>query len=185
MPPKRAAEACTSTEECILQYGKHNNIIKWREYMQTIVTELYRIVGMFITTDVRYELQKFSYRDYPADSSSESLSSEEDEETVEGQPEPVPDPEAVAYAAARPARIAARLARNERRRKASERLRTKFKEDDYMQRKRDLKTQRENECTMSPMMWKRISLMSQRVGYGRRKSTKRRTLLWTAYFYGH
>ena len=69
MPPKRAAEACTSTEECILQYGKHNNIIKWREYMQTIVTELYEIVGMFFTTDVRYELPRVSYRDYPADSS--------------------------------------------------------------------------------------------------------------------
>ena len=99
--------------------------------MQTIVTELYGIVGMFITTDVRYELPRFSYRDYPADSSSKISSSEEDEETVEGQPKPVSDPEAVAYAAARPARIAARLARNERRRKASERLRTKFKEDDY------------------------------------------------------
>ena len=161
MPLKRAAEAFESTEECILQYGKHNNIIKWREHMQTIVTELYGIVGMFITTDVRYELPRFSYRDYPADSSSESSSSEEDEEIVEGQPEPVPDPEAVAYAAARPAHIAARLARNERRRKASERLRTKFNEDDYIQRKRDLKTQRENERTMYPMMWKRMSLMSQ------------------------
>ena len=161
MPPKRAAEAFKSTEECILQYGKHNNIIKWREHMQTVVTELYGIVGMFFTTNARYELPRVSYRDYPADSSSESSSSEEDDEIVEGQQEQPPDPETVAYAAARPARIAARQARNERRRKASERSRAKFKEDDYIQRKRDIKTQKENERTMYPMMWKRMSLLSQ------------------------
>ena len=55
MPPKRAVEAMKSTEECILQIGKFNNIIKWRESMQTIVTELYGILGMFFTTNVRYE----------------------------------------------------------------------------------------------------------------------------------
>ena len=58
MPPKRAIEAVKSAEECILQIGKFNNIIKWRESMQTIVTELYGIVGMFFTTDVRYELPR-------------------------------------------------------------------------------------------------------------------------------
>ena len=84
MPPKRAAEALKSTEECTLQYGKHNNIIKWREHMQTVVTELYGIVGMFFTTNVRYELPKVQYRDFPVDSSSESSSAEEEEEAVEG-----------------------------------------------------------------------------------------------------
>ena len=126
MPPKRAAEAFKSTEECTLQYGEHNNIIRWREHMQTVVTELYGIVGMFFTTNVRYELPRISYRDYPADSSSENSSSdEEDDDGVDGQPQPAPDPEAVAYDAAKPARHAARLARNERRRKASECSRAK------------------------------------------------------------
>ena len=60
MLSKRAVEALKSTEECTLQYGKHNNIIKWREYMQTVLTELYGIVGMFFTTNVRYELQTVS-----------------------------------------------------------------------------------------------------------------------------
>ena len=113
--------------------------------MQTVVTELYGIVGMFFTINVRY-------RDYPADSSSESSSSENDDEIVEGQQEQAPDPEALAYAAARPACTAARQARNERRRKASELSRAKFKEDDYIQRKRDVKTQKDNERTMYPMM---------------------------------
>ena len=75
MPPKRAVEALKSTEECILQFGKFNNIIKWRESMQTIVTELYGIVGMFFTTDVRYELPK-NIIHYPDASSSENSTSE-------------------------------------------------------------------------------------------------------------
>ena len=89
MSPKRTAEAFKSTEECTLQYSKHNNIIKWKEHMQTVETELYGIVGMFFITNVRYELPRVSYRDYPADSSSESSSSEDDDEIVEGQPEQV------------------------------------------------------------------------------------------------
>ena len=47
MPPKRAVEDSKSTEECTLQYGKNSNIIKWREHMQTIATELYGIVGIW------------------------------------------------------------------------------------------------------------------------------------------
>ena len=56
MPPKRAAEAVKSTEEYMLYIGKYNNVIKWKEQMQTIITELYGIVGMFFTTNERYEL---------------------------------------------------------------------------------------------------------------------------------
>ena len=104
MPPKRAVEALKSAEECILQHGKHGNVIKWREHMQTIVTELYGIVGMFFTTGVRYELPKLS------DSSSES-SDESDEEVpvVNGPVDQVRT--AAAAAAAKAARTAVRLTR--------------------------------------------------------------------------
>ena len=103
--------------------------------MQTIVTELYGIVGMFFTTNVKYELPRSSSRDYPAESSSKSSSSESEEEIVEDPPVPNAEraAERAANAAARPARVVARTARNERRRKAAERSRTKFKEDDYIQ----------------------------------------------------
>ena len=43
----------------------------------------------------------------------------------------------------------------------SERSKTKFREDDYIQRKRDIKQQYANERTMYPMMWKRMSVASQ------------------------
>ena len=76
-----------------------------------------------------------------------------------------------AEAAAKAARAEVRLASKERRRKASEKSRAKFREDAFIQRKRDLKTQRENERTVFPMMWKRMSLVSQsRVREGLRSS---------------
>ena len=161
MPPKRAVEAVKSTEECILQFGKTTNVIKWREHMQVIATELYGIVGMFFTTNMRYELPKHSYRDQPMDSSEESSSSESDEEVIDSEL-PAEDPITVAAAVCeKVARNAARDVRNERRRKASERSRAKLKEDEYIQRKRDLKAQKEHERTLYPMMWRRMSLASQ------------------------
>ena len=128
--------------------------------MQTVVTELYGIVGMFFTTNVRYELPKASYRDFPSDSSSENYSSESEEEDLDERAAPNPA-EIAARAAAATARTARRAAKVERKRRASEKSRAKFREDDYIQRKRELKTQRDNERTVYPMMWKRMSLISQ------------------------
>ena len=166
MPLKRADEALKSTEECILQYGTFNNAIKWRENMQTIVTELYGIVGMFFTTDVRYELPRNIIQYPDASSSEDSTSDSEPDNPADEEDEPLavtPEEAAarLAYAAGKPARAAAREVRNERRRKAAERSRFKYREEDYIQRQRDLKTQKENERTVFPMMWKLMSPSSQ------------------------
>ena len=155
MPPKRAVEAAKSTtEECILLIGKNNNIIKWRENMQTLVKELYRIVRMLFTTNLRYELLKNLIK-YLDGSSSEDSTSDSEVPTAEELAA------RIAYAAAKPARDVAREARNERRRRNTERSRAKLREEDYLQRKRDLKAQKENERTVYPMMWKRMSMDSQ------------------------
>ena len=45
--------------------------------MQTIIIELYGVVGMFFTTN---KLPRVSYRDYPVDSSLESEGSESEAE---------------------------------------------------------------------------------------------------------
>ena len=127
--------------------------------MQAIVTELYGIVGMFFTTDVRYELPR-SILDFSDGSSSEGSTSESEPEVDEALP--AVDPALrIAYAAGKTARAAAREVRNERRRKANERSKAKIREDDYIQRRRDLKTQRDHERTVYPMMWKRMSATSQ------------------------
>ena len=141
MPPKCAVEAVKSAEECILQIGKFNNIIKWRESMQTIVTELYGIIGMLFTIDVRYELPRNAIKYPEASASKDSTSESEDEPEVEGLvARPLVPPEVrAAYAAGKADRDAAREVRNERRRKSNDRSRAKYKEEDYLQRKRDLK----------------------------------------------
>ena len=69
--------------------------------MQTIVTELYGIVGMFFTTDVRYELPK-NIIQYPDASSSEDSTSESEPDTPGDEEEEPP--------AVTPAEAAARLA---------------------------------------------------------------------------
>ena len=100
-----------------------------------------------------------SYRDDPSDLSLETseYDTEEEEPDATGAAVPV---RTAAKAAAKTARAAVRLARNEKRRKASEKSRATFREDTYIQRKRDLKVQRENERTAFPMMRKRMSLVS-------------------------
>ena len=175
MPLKCAVEAAKSTEECILQIGKFSNIIKWRESMQTIVTELYGIVGMFFTTDVRYELPRTAFK-YPNVSESEDSTSASDSEA-----NPAISPEVrAAYLAGKPARDAARETRNERRRRSNDRSRAKDKEEDYLQRKRDLKAQKEHERTIFPMMWKRMSTDSQsRVREEDCYRVRPRVVLWT------
>ena len=89
--------------------------------MQTIITELYGIIGMFFTTNERYELPRVSYRDYPVDSSSESESSESEVEE-EGVEAPALSAEMIATIAADKAvRATARGVRNDRKRKIAER----------------------------------------------------------------
>lgn len=106
---------------------------------------------------VRYELPKNPIKYLDGSLSEDSTSDSENEE--------VPTAEElaarIAYAAAKPARDVAREARNERRRRNTERSRAKLREEDYLQRKRDLKAQKENERTVYPMMWKRMSMDSQ------------------------
>ena len=161
MPRKRVPEAIKSAEECMLLYGKHNNVIKWKEHMQTIITELYGIIGMFFTTNERYELPRTSMSDYPLDSDEESESSESEAEE-EGVETPALPPAIIATLAAEKAeRAAAREVRNGIKRKVAERARIKFREDDYIQRKKDLKAQKEHERTVYPMMWRRMSPASQ------------------------
>ena len=115
--------------------------------MQTIVTELYGKVEMFFATDVRYELPRTAFT-YPDESKSEDSTSASDSEA-----NPAISPEEhTAYLAGKPARDAARETRNERRRRRNDRSRVKYKEDDYLQRKRDIKAQKEHERTIFPMM---------------------------------
>jgi hypothetical protein len=54
MPPKKAPELPKGSTECILVTGKFNNIVQWRDEMQTAVSMLYGLAGTFFTTNMRY-----------------------------------------------------------------------------------------------------------------------------------
>ena len=112
MPSKHVPEAAKSAEECMLLYGKHNNVM---------VTELYGIIWMFFTTNKRYQFPRVSYEDY----SSESESSESEDEEVDPDA-PALSPEEIAILAAeKAARATARGARNGRRRRIAEKARVR------------------------------------------------------------
>ena len=101
--------------------------------MQTRVTALYGIVGMFFTTDVRHELPRTAIKYPDASASEDSTLESEDEPEVDGEARPLVPPEVhAAYAAGKAARDAAREIRNERRRKSNDRSRAKYKEEEYL-----------------------------------------------------
>jgi hypothetical protein len=54
MPSKSSIEVPKEAAECIFKYGKKNNVIQWAEEMQTAVTALYGLTGMFFTTNQSY-----------------------------------------------------------------------------------------------------------------------------------
>jgi hypothetical protein len=51
MPPKRSPDIPKKSAECILRYGKSNDVIQWAEEMQTEMTALCGLTGMFFTTN--------------------------------------------------------------------------------------------------------------------------------------
>ena len=54
MPPKKSNEPAIDAAECVLRNGKINNVVQWKEEMQTMVTALDGLTGMFFTTNERY-----------------------------------------------------------------------------------------------------------------------------------
>ena len=113
MPPKRAVEGLKIAEDCILQIGKQNNVIRWKEQMQTIVTEQYGIIGMFFSTNQRYVIPKSPKDISESSSEAESTESESDRETG-----PSSGPFTASSSSAEPDRIAERMARRAVKQKA-------------------------------------------------------------------
>jgi hypothetical protein len=60
MPPKRIPDVPNEPAECILRYGKNSNVVQWAEEMQTAVTALYELTGMFFTTNQSYRPPRVS-----------------------------------------------------------------------------------------------------------------------------
>jgi hypothetical protein len=54
MPPKKTSELPKGSIECILVTGKFNNIVQWRDEMQTAVSMPCGLTGTFFTTNIRH-----------------------------------------------------------------------------------------------------------------------------------
>ena len=54
MPPKKQEEPKAAAEPCMLKFGRHNNVVQWREEMQDEACALYGMTGMFFSTNKSY-----------------------------------------------------------------------------------------------------------------------------------
>ena len=157
MPPKKAVAVPKEPAECILRYGKSNNVIQWAEEMQTATTALYGLTGMFFTTNERYRpprvTEKAILRAFY-----ESDSEEEDEESVD-------EDESAGQAAARAAAAAARKrekkAAREAQIKKDEKILTKLREGTHEARRKKVEAIEDSEKKIFPMMWEKMSPASR------------------------
>ena len=111
MPLKKAAVAAVKSDSrCILQFGRENNAIEWREAMYNIATGLYGTTGMFFHLNRSYKFPPIQQRDYhpnfvnqPANAEGAAAGGDDDDdgnetddsdaETIQGEDEPEAEPE--------------------------------------------------------------------------------------------
>ena len=124
MPPKRVPEGPKDTAECMLRTGRGNNIVLWREEMQTAITMLYGMTGTFLSTNVRYVHPIPLEADYVP------------QLPVPAEGEPAIPPLTAA-------------------------LITKLREGAFEGRRKAVEKQRNDEMTIWPFMWSRMSPASQ------------------------
>jgi hypothetical protein len=158
MPPKKSVEPAKDAVECVLRIGKNNNVVQWKEEMQTAVTALYGLTGIFFTTNERHVQPFPREEDYVPDFPESDDENAEEVALLDAEGEPLP---AVDIAAQVVAQEAAANARRETKRRAKEKLILKLREGAYEGRRKAMETQKAHERTVWPMMWKRMSLPSQ------------------------
>ena len=54
MLPKKQEEPKAAAEPCLLKFGRHNNVVQWREEMQDEACGLHGMTGMFSSTNKSY-----------------------------------------------------------------------------------------------------------------------------------
>lgn len=130
MPQKKIPELTKEPVECVLRYGKSNNVVQWSEEMQTEVTALYGLTGMFFTTNKSYKPPRVS-EDAILQSfyESEGEEDENDEEVDNDGEDEDPTPQRMAaLAAAAAAKSAAKANAKAARIKKDEKILTKIRE---------------------------------------------------------
>ena len=147
----KTAEAKDKADEgCILQIGKNNNVVLWKEEMQLIACGLYGMTGLFFSTNERYFQpfpQEEDYNPYYVQPVTTNDVEEEDEEEENEE-------ETEAPSVAAPAEVAVVAA-------VSAKLLAKLREGAFEGRRRSMELQRTNEQKLWPLMWGKMSTASQ------------------------
>jgi hypothetical protein len=89
MPQKKSIEPAQDATECVLRIGKNNNVVQWKEEMQTTVTALYGLTSMFFTTNERYVQPFPRVEDYIPDFPESDDEVEEEGEGLDAEGEPL------------------------------------------------------------------------------------------------
>jgi hypothetical protein len=90
MSQKKANEPGQDATEWVLRIGKNNNVVQWKEEMQTAVTAMVGMTGMFFTTIERYKPQFPREEDYVPDFPDTDVMVEEAENRLDTEGEPLP-----------------------------------------------------------------------------------------------
>ena len=158
MPQKKPAAAEKSTEGCILQYGRDNNAIEWREEMYNMTTGLYGKTGMFFHLNRSYRYPLPQLRDYhpsythvpPPDGDDEDAESSDDGESgAETEGDVEEDGVIGPVLPAVPPEI------------FTEKFINKLREGAYDRRQKAIELQEVNETKIWALMWSRMSPSSQ------------------------
>ena len=163
MPPKRAVEATKDTTECILRYGKSNNVVQWSDEMQTATTALYGLTGMFFTTNRSYVPPRVNEEDIALSlpDSDEEDDDDDDEESEEVAQTATQSSVRPAVRVTRPKAKTQKELRQEAKLKDNEKLIAKLREGAYESRRKTIQSISEDERKIWPMMWVRMSPASQ------------------------
>ena len=169
MPPKRAINNPKDATECILRYGKSNNVIQWSDEMQTAVTALYGLTGMFFTTNQSYIPPRVSKEEIlRAFYESDEEEDEEDDDDEDEEAGVLTSSQSSARATSQLAKATLRAkaktakeAKREAKIKRDEKILNKLREGAHEGRRKAIETQKENERKIWPMMWMRMSPASQ------------------------
>ena len=146
MPLKKTAEAKSGAEPCILRIGRYNNVIQWKEEMQTEATGLYGMTGMFFTTNASYvhpfprEEEYNPALETPVGEGAEEEEEEDEEEPVVAPALPPPEDPPALYSTS---------------------LINKLRANAYEGRRKAIELQRVNEQKLFPLMWSRMSTGSK------------------------
>ena len=159
MPPKKAAVAEKPAEECILQFGRDNNAVEWREAMYNLTTGLYGTTGMFFHLNRSYIHPLPQIKDYhpayvapPAPAAAPGAEGEDDDDCGSGDEYNGSEASTVQGDEVQPGAAAEVF---------TPKFINKLREGAYERRQRAIELQAVNEGKIWALMWSLMSPASQ------------------------